>query len=247
VPPLRHVDLDTAHVWFTGREGGVSRPPYDSLNVADHVGDDAGAVAENRRRLARLVAGDTDADVPLDPARWVWLRQVHGARVVDAPSAAVSGADADAVHTDVVGLPLVVLAADCVPIALVTRVRVAAVHAGWKGLSAGVVANAVRALDDDAGPVAAVVGPCAHACHYEFGAADLARLTARFGPDVARRTVDGRPSLDLVGAASVALHEAGVGRVDTAPSSCTIDDPRWFSHRRDGRTGRQAMVVVKTR
>lgn len=230
--------LGIAEVTFTTRTGGVSRAPYESLNLADHVGDDPDAVTENRRRVARGIAG-----VPDDPERWVWLRQVHGARVVRADDASVSGVDADAVVTTVDGLPLAILVADCVPIALATQHAVGAVHAGWKGLEAGVVANAVSALGP--GDVRALVGPSINACHYAFGEDDLARLAERFGPGVVSRTVDGKPALDLPAAVVAALAEVGVHDVATA-APCTADAPdRYFSHRRDGVTGRQAMIVVK--
>lgn len=245
--PLRRVDLDTAHVWFTERRGGVSRPPYDTLNLADHVGDDADAVAENRRRVACSIA--EVSDVPDDPTRWVWLRQVHGAEIVEASDAGASGAEADAAFTTVANLPLVVLAADCVPVALATADAVAAVHAGWKGLEAGVIVNAVRALSPD-GPrvVEAYVGPCVRPCHYEFGATDLERLAARFGEDVVARTLDGRPALDLPAAVDRALREAGVEVVHSDRPACTAHDAdRWYSHRRDGTTGRHAMIVVRAR
>jgi YfiH family protein len=236
---------DHARVWFTSRRGGVSAPPYDTLNLADHVGDDPDSVAENRRRVAKVLVEKGDA--PVDPDDWVWLRQVHGAHVVEASDASVSGAEADAVFTTVPDLPLVVLAADCVPVALATTGAVAAVHAGWKGFEAGVVENAVRALDPDGSRVVdAIIGPCAHACHYEFGEADLERLTARFGEDVAARTLDGRPALDLVAAAKIALYEAGVRVMHAPRRECTVHDAdRWFSHRRDGVTGRQAMIVSR--
>jgi hypothetical protein len=236
---------ECARVWFTLRAGGASAPPYDTLNLADHVGDDPDAVAENRRRVAKVLA--EKGDVPEDPDEWVWLRQVHGARVVEATDASVSGAEADAVFTTVPDLPLVVLAADCVPIALATTDAVAAVHAGWKGLEAGVIGNAVRALDPDGSRVVeAVIGPSARACHYEFGEADLERLTARFGPHVAQRTLDGRPALDLLAATQIALYEAGVLTMHKQRRECTVHDAdRWFSHRRDGVTGRQAMIVTR--
>ncbi len=116
-------------VVFTDRHGGVSAPPFDSLNLADHVGDTTGAVAGNRTRLAaRLgLAG---------PDRWVWLHQVHGAAVVDVDGPPPAPPEADAAVTTVPGLPLVVLTADCAPLALVAGDAVAVVHAGWHGLLA---------------------------------------------------------------------------------------------------------------
>jgi YfiH family protein len=207
------------------------------------VGDDPAAVAANRAALARSLPF-----VPADPSAWVWLRQVHGREVavVDAPPPAPP--DADAAVTSTVGLPLVVLTADCAPIALVADGAVGVVHAGWQGLERGVIGAAVAALrtqvGDPAAPVRAWLGPCIHAAHYEFGEADLARLVARFGPVAAGRTAAGTPAFDLPAAVVVALREAGVGTVDA--DVCTAESADHFSYRRDGVTGRQAVVVVRT-
>jgi YfiH family protein len=241
---IDRVELGNAAVWFTDRNGGVSRPPYDTLNVADHVGDHRSDVAENRRRVAcAIVAADR---VPDDPDQWVWLRQVHGSTVVRAVDATVHGREGDAAVTRAVGLPLVVQVADCVPIALVSDDAVAAVHAGWKGLEAGVVANAVDVVrGSTAGAVRAWVGPCVMPCHYAFGAADLERLVQRLGTGVAGHTLAGEPALDLPGAVGVALTAAGVDDVEHSGHCTGHDETRWFSHRRDGPTGRHALVVVK--
>jgi hypothetical protein len=212
------------------------------------VGDVPAAVAANRAALARRLPFAPD-----DPERWVWLRQVHGREVavldglLDAPPA--SPPEADAAVTTAVGLPLVVLTADCAPIALLTDGAVAVVHAGWQGLERGVVAAAVAALraqaDDPAAPVRALLGPCIHAANYEFGEADLARLVARFGAEVAGRTDAGAPAFDLPAAVGVALHEVGIHEV-AASGVCTAASADHFSHRRDGVTGRQAVLVVRT-
>ena len=231
--------LGPADVTFTTRDGGASVAPYESLNLADHVGDDPRAVEENRRRVARTIDGAPD-----DPHDWVWLRQVHGATVVDAHDAGVSGTEADAAVTTRVGLPLAILVADCVPVALATQHAVGAVHAGWKGLEAGVIANAVSALGT--GDVRALLGPSINPCHYAFGEDDLARLVDRYGPRVASHTLDGAPALDLPGAVTAALFDAGVTEVHSQ-AACTAHSPAlFFSHRRDGITGRQAMIVVKS-
>jgi copper oxidase (laccase) domain-containing protein len=151
-------------------------------------------------------------------------------------------------------LPLVVMTADCAPIALValdardnTARAIGVVHAGWQGLLAGVVeagVAALRALHD--GPVRAWLGPCIHAGRYEFGEDALAPLVERFGPAVAARTEWGTPALDVPAAVQVALREVGVAPV-TDVGVCTAGSADHFSHRRDGVTGRQAVVVVRTR
>ncbi len=246
-------------VFFTTRVGGVSTGPYRSFNLADHVGDDPGAVVENRRRLGGAVAAGRGL-------RWQWLSQVHGPGVVTvgrpAPRAGSGGPagdasapgrdpaspeapEGDASVTAAEGVALAVLTADCAPVALAGRTAVSAVHAGWRGLEAGVVGAAVSALRDlDDGPVSALVGPCIRAHHNEFGAGDLDRLARRFGDGVRSRTPAGTPAFDLAGGVAVALARAGVEEIDDV-GICTVCSGDLFSHRRDGVTGRQAMVVVR--
>src|SRR5262245_41105133 len=226
----RLIDWSRPHAFWTDRHGGVSAAPYDTANLATHVGDMSSAVHENRDRLAR-------AHRLRSPDEWVRLDQVHGPDVVTVHEPGVR-ATADAAVTAVPGLPLVVLTADCAPIALVDDRAVGVIHAGWRGLLAGVVATAVaalRAVGD--GEVRAEIGPCIRPAHYEFGADDLATLAARFGPTVVGETVDGHPALDLAAGARLAFAECGVHDV-TDSGVCTFADRRFFSHRRDGVTGR---------
>jgi len=217
-------------------------PPYASLDLAAHVGDDPAAVAENRARLARR------AGLP-DPATWWFLDQVHGATVVTVEAPPDPGASvpaADAAVTAAPGLALVVLTADCAPVAIADDDAVGVVHVGWRGLAGDVVAGAVDALRAvGRGEVRAAIGPCIRPAHYEFGRAELDRLIARFGPGVEARTADGRPALDVAAGVRMAFAECGVSAVDDT-GDCTAAEPdRFFSFRRDGRTGRQAVVVVK--
>jgi hypothetical protein len=231
---------DSARVVFTDRHGGVSRAPYESANLAHHVGDDSASVAENRRIVAERLA------LPA-PARWVEVNQVHGrdVAVVDVPQTGAH-ADADAIVTACRGLPLVIFTADCAPIALVADGAVGAVHAGWGGLRAGVVERAVDELQRLApGPVSAVIGPCIRPERYEFGADLLDRMVAHFGPAVAGRTAGGTPAFDIPAAVRIALERAGVDRVDDV-DVCTAASSDHFSYRRDGVTGRQAMFVIRT-
>jgi YfiH family protein len=225
-------------VVFTDRHGGVSRGSYESANLADHVGDDPAAVAENRRRTARRL------DAP-EPATWVHLRQVHGNTVAAVAARPAEAPDADAVVTTATAIPLVILTADCAPLALIADGAAAAVHAGWAGLEQGVVERSVAALGSVArGPVRAVLGPCIHPARYEFGADLLDRLVARFGDEVAASTDAGAPALDLPAAVRVALRAAGVDDLDDV-GVCTAASRDYFSYRRDGVTGRQAMLVVR--
>ena len=230
------LEVDGARVAFTDRHGGVSAPPYDTANLGLATGDDPSAVAENRRRAAHEL-GDTEQ-------HWAWARQVHGGRVVpvDAPGGA---GDADALVTTGTGVSLVVLVADCAPIALVAGDAVAAVHCGWRGLTAGVIAAAVQAVREaDSSPVRAVVGPCISPAHYEFGDAELEQVTQRIGSVVRARSAADTPALDLRAGVAAALAAAGV--VDrTDVDVCTYESPDHFSHRRDGVTGRQALIVAR--
>ncbi len=203
-------------------------------------------VARNREALAARLTDVPDTDIPDDPRRWVWLRQVHGDRVVTAEAAPAEVPEADAAVTTTVGLPLVVLTADCAPVALVSPGGVAVVHAGWPGLELGVLGAAVDALRAVApGPVAAWLGPCVHPGRYEFGPDLLDRLVDRLGPEVAAKTDAGTPALDIPTAVRISLARAGVDDLSDV-DVCTSTSPDHFSHRRDGVTGRQALVVVRT-
>jgi purine-nucleoside/S-methyl-5'-thioadenosine phosphorylase / adenosine deaminase len=170
---------------------------------------------------------------------------VHGATVLDAdrsPPAVMP--DGDAAVTTTGGRPLTVLTADCAPVALVTDDALAVVHAGWVGLLAGVVeASVAKVRAAGSGPVRAAVGPCIHAGRYAFGAADLARVSAVYGPGVEGRTDDGELALDLPAGVRAALARAGVTELHDV-DVCTAASPDHFSYRRDGETGRQALVAV---
>ncbi len=142
-----------------------------------------------------------------------------------------AGAVADAAVTEVPGCTLAVRTADCAPIVLTGRRSVAVIHAGWRGLLAGVVertAEALRQLGDE--PQAAHLGPCIRPGCYEFGGPELVELTDRFGSMVRATTTWGTPAFDLPCAVGVALAEVGVSEVGDA-SRCTACDERWFSHR----------------
>jgi YfiH family protein len=199
-------------------------------------------VSQNRERVARAFG-------VVEPGRWAWLDQVHGAevRVVDAiPEPSDAPVRADAAVTTLPGAPLVVLTADCAPIAIADDRGVGVVHAGWRGLLAGIVPAAVHALRRHGrGPVRALIGPTIRPASYAFGREDLDAMVARFGPTVEGRTDSGRPALDLVAGVRAAFAEVGVTDVADSDDDTAADPERWFSYRRDGDTGRQALVAVK--
>ncbi|MDP8954477.1 MAG: polyphenol oxidase family protein [Actinomycetota bacterium] len=180
----------------------------------------------------------------LAPMPWTWLHQVHGAEVVvvDEPGAYV-GARGDAAVTTTTGAVLCVTVADCAPVALLGDGAVGVVHAGWRGLVAGVLGAAVEALARlGAGPLRAVVGPCIGPSCYEFGADDLETLQSVLGPDVAARSREGRPALDLVAGVRSGLAAAGVEQCE-ALGVCTACSQEHWSHRRSATTCRQALVA----
>jgi len=182
----------------------------------------------------------------LVPLPWTWLHQVHGNEVVTVGEpGARAGAHADAAVTRALGAALAIHTADCVPVALVADEGVvAAVHAGWRGLTGGILERAAEAVRRAGGVrLRALVGPCIHACCYEFGATDLDRLAARYGDGLRAATASGRPALDLPVVVTAALRIAGVELTGSSPTCTACGAPPMFSHRARGDAARQAMVV----
>ena len=224
---------------FSTRCGGVSAPPFDTLNLGRSTVDRPEAVAENRRRFL--------AALGLDMHVIATAGQVHGTEVVE-----VTGPGhhpgCDALVTRTPGLALAVTTADCMPLLFTTAGAIAAAHSGWRGTAAGMPRVALQAVCDAAGvPPAEVhvhLGPCIRACCYEVGP----DVVDRFPASVVRPSGD-RWRLDLPSAARAQLLEAGV-RPDAIEDvdACTACQPMWyFSHRRDaGRTGRHWAVCART-
>ncbi|WHP17561.1 peptidoglycan editing factor PgeF [Cellulomonas sp. ES6] len=243
--PVLEVDLGPGvRAGFTTRAGGVSAPPWDTLDLGLAVGDDPAHVRENRARVAAW------AGAPV-----AWARQVHGSAVHVLGSVAEAGADAvadaDALVTALPGTAVGVLVADCVPVLLADPVArvVGAVHAGRRGLVAGVLQAAVGALvarGADPARVRAVVGPAISGPRYEVPE-ELQREVAAVVPATACMTDRGTPGLDLPAGAAAVLRGAGVGDVRLT-GWCTDTDARFYSHRRAQRagevTGRSAGVVA---
>jgi YfiH family protein len=217
-------------VAFSTRRGGVSEAPFETLNLGRLTEDDPARVAENRRRLCD--------EVGTDPELLCYGKQVHGPAVRRADG---RGEPGDGLWTDTPGEPLLVFTADCLPIALARAdggpPAVAALHAGWRGLLAGIVQAAVAALGP--GPLAAVIGPGIGPCCYDVGEEVAAAFRGRFGEGI---VAGGR--LDLWESAEQALRAAGVGDVHRTDLCTACNPDLFFSHRRDaGRTGRQGMIA----
>lgn len=223
----------------TTRDGGVSKPPYDTFNLGDHVGDEPEAVAANRKRLA--------AAIGLEEDHLVWMNQVHGDRVttVDGPRDSAV-ADTDGLVTATPGLALAVVSADCVPV-LMADARagvVAAVHAGRVGAERGVVPRALEAMQAagaHADDVSVLLGPAVSGANYEVPEEMAAQVEAAL-PGSRTTSRRGTPALDLRVGIVVQLNALGVNAIDVDPR-CTFEDPTLFSHRRDAPTGRLASVI----
>jgi len=221
----------------TTRQGGVSRAPYDALNLAMHVGDDPAAVATNRARLREYLG------LPDEP---VWLRQVHGIQVIgtDPPK---TEPEADGTFATRPGRVCAVLTADCLPVFLCDRrgTRVAVLHAGWRGLASGIVEAGVAALGPNDGELMAWLGPAIGPHQFEVGtdvrAAFLQqdqRAEAAFRPSSA-----GKFLADLYELARQRLHASGVEQVFGGDFCTVSDSSRFYSYRRDGITGRMASLI----
>ena len=229
--------LDGVEIRVSTREGGVSQSPYDSLNLADHVGDKVECVAENRRRLAEALPGDAVC----------WLNQVHGVSAVEATPGVVP--DADAHWTAARDLPLAVLTADCLPVVLIAGDAscVGIAHAGWRGLAAGVLESLLAAMPAEPASITAWLGPAISNAQFEVGPevrdafiADLPEADDAFEASPYRL---GHYMGDLYKLARLRLERAGVGHV-SGGHFCTASESRFYSHRRDdGVTGRLATVI----
>jgi YfiH family protein len=231
---------------FSWRQGGVSVAPFESLNLGTHVGDDAAAVAENRRLLSAAL------QLPGEP---LWLDQVHGVRVLDADA----GGDvsvpptADAAVTRTPGRVLAIQVADCMPVLLANDAgdTVAAAHAGWRGLVGGVLEATVRAMEGSPRELHAWLGPAIRQANFEVGAEVRAAFLDAAGNTSARSVVTaafsvnarGRWQCDLAALARQRLAALGLRSITDCGISTYTDAAQCFSYRRDGQTGRMAAVV----
>ncbi len=232
----------------TTRAGGISHPPYGTLNLGDHVGDAPEAVTTNRKILAGVIQ-----------ARPVFLRQVHGRSAVVLDSGAPDGAQADGCVATAPGVACTMMVADCLPVLFCTADGgvVAAAHAGWRGLAGeggqGILEAVVGLLGSTASAqpaqMLAWLGPCIGAPAFEVGSevraafeADDAGAASLFRPHAQSKWL-----ADLQGLARRRLHALGIARIygnDGGPAWCTVANPsQFFSHRRDRVGGRFAASI----
>jgi YfiH family protein len=222
----------------TTRAGGVSVGAYAGLNLGDHVGDDPAAVAENRARLGACIQ-----------ARPVWLSQVHGVRVVQArPGRQADEAEqADGCWTSTPGIACTAMTADCLPVLFcnVSGTRVAAAHAGWRGLANGVLEAAVDSMAAAPGDIMAWLGPAIGPRRFEVGA-EVREAFMAIHPEADTAFVPGgqpgKFQADIYALARIRLASVGV-RAVYGGGGCTVEDARFFSYRRENPTGRFASLI----
>jgi len=231
LPRLLTARGERVRVAFSDREGGVSDAPFHTLNLGLFVGDDEGAVWENRIRVGRAAGFDAD-DLAL-------AKQVHGAAVVEATTGGLVG-EADVLVTDIgggTGAPVIgILTADCAPVVLEGSSRIGIIHAGWRGVVGGAVETGVAAVGDVR---RAWIGPSIHACCYQVGPEVIDEFVSRDLPVADGSRVDPARSAQLL------LRRAGVEDI-VVSDVCTSCDERYFSYRRDGVTGRQGAFAWPT-
>lgn len=227
------------------RRGGVSLPPFDSLNLALHVGDDRENVLHNRSLLLASLSAGLNVQ---------WLDQVHGTDVVDAKGDA-SERCGDAVYVDQQGVAGAVLTADCLPVffASPTGRRVAVAHAGWRGLAAGILEKTLARFPDNAADVAVWLGPAIGPCHFEVGA-EVRDIFLNACTDSQSRALlqeqafrpggtNGKFLADLYVLARARLAAQGVTAISGGGFCTYCEHERFYSYRRDGRTGRFVSLI----
>ncbi len=235
----------TVRAVCTTRADGVSEPPYQSLNLGDHVGDSPVVVQQNRQRLAQTLG-----------VRPVFMTQVHGTRALQLSAVPGDGVEADACWTQTPRLACTIMVADCLPVLLTddSGTFVAAAHAGWRGLASGVIESLATQLKThlrkEPNELLAWLGPCIGPGAYEVGE----EVKAEFGQHIVAAdrffkasARSGKWLADLPGLAREQLRGIGVDRIhgnDGSPEWCTLGNPsRFFSHRRDRITGRMAACI----
>lgn len=228
---------------ITTRAGGASRGPYATFNLAQHVNDRVRDVAANRARLVQRLG-----------LRVSWLSQVHGTGVIELAQALAAPAAVDGASSRHRGVVCAVLTADCLPVLLCDKAgrRVAAVHGGWRGLARGILVSAVKRFESSPEDLLVYLGPAISQAQFEVGVdvlRDFERAQAQrnfsqpvhtaFRPSA---TADHKYHADLYALARSELRGLGVSRI-YGGDYCTFADKRFYSHRRDGLTGRMASLI----
>jgi len=229
------------HAASTLRMGGISQAPFAALNLGSHVGDDLHAVEENRRRLQQQLP------LPQPPQ---WLNQVHGTQVIKVPERVIQAApDADAIWSDSANRVCAVLTADCLPLLYCSNDGryIAAAHAGWRGLAAGIVEQTLERLPVKADQVMVWLGPAIGAEAFQVGAEVVEAFVQQHAEDEMAFRVDGdRWLMDIYQLAKNRLRRAGVQHI-YGGEHCTFSDERFFSYRRENQTGRMATLIWRSK
>ncbi len=218
------------------RNGGISLPPYDFLNLGDHVGDNPAAVVENRQRLK----------LPSEP---IWLKQTHSTRIVDATRCRPGQAEADGSYTTRPHVICTVLTADCLPLLICNKggTQVAAVHAGWRGLANGIIETALEKFTDDYSELLVWLGPAIGPDHYEVGnevrEIFIAHDPAAKGIFAPIEIEQGKWHMDIYRLAWQRLQALGLSAVYGGNQCSYRQQEKFYSYRRDGITGRMASVI----
>ncbi|MGD9889061.1 MAG: peptidoglycan editing factor PgeF [Halothiobacillaceae bacterium] len=228
----------------TTRSGGISHAPYAALNLAQHVGDEPAHVLANRQRLREHLA------LPSEP---LWLEQVHGTEVyvINSAKTPAQPPRADAAYTDQPNVVLAIMTADCLPVLFASQdgMEIAAAHAGWRGLAAGVLENTLRHFRAPPSTISAWLGPAISQAAFEVG--DEVRATFMQHDPAAHRTFTPSPrpenrsghwQADLYALARLRLRAAGVTHI-FGGDLCSFSDPRFYSYRQETPTGRMASLI----
>lgn len=225
------------HAATTTRISGESRAPFNNFNIADHVGDDPKQVAANRKYLQQIL------QLPSPPR---WLKQVHGNRVVNAEN--IKGEfEADGSVSTEADVVCAVLTADCLPVLLCDAdgTRVGVLHAGWRGLAAGIIDKGIKSMDTDPREILAWMGPAIGPEHFKVGE-DVFNVFVNLDTR-ARKAFKligaGRWQADIYELARLWLNANGVDQVFGGGDCTYSDDSRFYSYRRDGKTGRMATLI----
>lgn len=229
---------DHVYAGTTTRRGGVSTGNYSSFNLGDHVGDKQEHVEENRKRLQKYL------ELPDSP---VWLEQVHGNRVQLNPQSGEKKYRADGVYCNKTGIVCCIMTADCLPILVCDSAgkEIAAIHAGWRGLSKNIIANTVSRFQVDHDSLMAWFGPAICQDCYEVGS----NVLAGFTPDVCENEFLFKPGnpghwfADLKAIARYQFEKLGITRFFGGDYCSACNGQNFFSYRRDGNTGRNASMI----